>query len=374
MDGAWWQLPGPGIFADAVVEEFRAGRSALLALPEHLPLGLRDAVGDRVRANDLWLWRTLDAAEMACASPTEIAEQLHGQFAPVAAGEPCSADTLARSAGFSGVIAWVERLDAAAWSPWFSFLKQYQHACHGRSAADRGLFCVPLPAGVAAPAQDVTLSVRRWEGTVGRLDMVLYLDRLLEPRLRQPLHRQLALAVAAELAGTDPCLARTLAGLELRELLSPYDVLHEFAAGRGWPGTGQAANASDGRGDTRDGTPFVHAAFALASGDKREVTRRIWRAEVGVLYPFIEERRLQLLPRVRSLLRLPVETTYGTVAEAEDLEVGQLLYFLRGRSVRPALWRLLNLLADMRHMLAHLHPVPVGHLFADELLQDVNDL
>ena len=88
-----------------------------------------------------------------------------------------------------------------------------------------------------------------------------------------------------------------------------------------------------------------------------------------VLYPFIEEQRGKIVPQVRSYVRLPVETTYGRVDDPEDLEVGQLLYFLRGKKIEARLWRLLSILTEMRHALAHLEPVPLRSLFADEVLR-----
>jgi hypothetical protein len=184
------------------------------------------------------------------------------------------------------------------------------------------------------------------------------------------LHRQLTLAVACELAGTDAALARALAELELRELLQPTEFLRAEAGRRGW----DAARAhrrcwEDGLLDAVDGGEVVHAAALAVCGDDAELRRRVWRAEIRVLYPFIEELRLRLLSRLRPYLRLPVETTYGLVDDVYDLELGQLVHFLRGRNLPRELWRLLNVLAGMRHALAHLRPVPVEYLFADELLR-----
>jgi hypothetical protein len=104
-------------------------------------------------------------------------------------------------------------------------------------------------------------------------------------------------------------------------------------------------------------------------GNRAEVKRRVWRGQVAVLYPFIEEQRVKIVPQVRGYLRLPVETTYGRVDDPEDLEVGQLLYFLRGKNIHARLWRLLSILTDMRHALAHLEPVPLRSLLADDVLR-----
>ena len=75
-----------------------------------------------------------------------------------------------------------------------------------------------------------------------------------------------------------------------------------------------------------------------------------------------------MLPRLRPYLRLPVETTYGLVEDVHDLELGQLVYFTRGRNLPRELLRQLRLLTDMRHALAHVRPVPIEYLFVDEFL------
>jgi hypothetical protein len=121
-----------------------------------------------------------------------------------------------------------------------------------------------------------------------------------------------------------------------------------------------------------NGEDVVHSVALAIRNDDAELRRRIWKAEVAVLYPFLEERRLHLLPRLRPYLRLPVETTYGPVEDVYDLELGQLVHFLRGRNLPRELWRLLNVLTDMRHALAHLRPVPAEYLFVDELLRAPN--
>jgi hypothetical protein len=84
------------------------------------------------------------------------------------------------------------------------------------------------------------------------------------------------------------------------------------------------------------------------------------------LYPFIEEQRVRLAPEVDRLIRFPVQTTFGTVDRALDLEIGQLVYFLRGRRVPNQTWDQLITLRNMRHHLAHLRPVPHRDLLSPE--------
>jgi hypothetical protein len=258
-----------------------------------------------------------------------------------------------------------------AWPVWREFLGAFQHACNAQAEWARGLFCVPLCGPLAAEAAgDVALTVRRWRGVVGPLDLSLDLARLVDDRPENPLHRKLRLALALELAGSDAALARELVRLELLTLIEPHQTLVQAALRRGWAGDGLAkAGWEDGVMDDFDGAEWVHPAVQAVRGDVAAVRRRVWRAEVGVLYPFVEEQRLRLVPQVRPFLRLPVETSYGPVEDAADLELGQLVYFLRGRKVPPPLWRVLTRLKDMRHALAHLEPVPAECLFAEEVLR-----
>ena len=204
---------------------------------------------------------------------------------------------------------------------------------------------------------------------MGRLDMTLYLDRVLFSRFPHPLHHKVALAVITELAGSDAHLAQQLAEEDLSGIMEPFAVLSNFAARRGWTLESRRNDTwEEGTIDIVDGTRMLHSAAVAAKGNRAEVIRRVWRGQVGSLYPFIEEHRVKIIPQLRGYIRFPVETTYGTVDNMEDLELGQLLYFLRGKRIPPRLWRLLNLLTEMRRSLAHLEPVPLRSLLAEEIL------
>jgi hypothetical protein len=369
MDERWWQLPGPSQFLQRVAQDLSGGKNVLLALPALVPEGLRDALAGQVSRNDLLTWREVPAG-LGDDSLAKLVERLHEQFAPPEhPGEVLSAATLAAAPAFPGTVVWVEGMEGRVWPVWRDFLGQYQHACNGRAEWSRGLFCLPLSGPLAAEAvPDVALTVRRWRGVVGPLDLSLDLARLMDGRPENPLHRRLRVALALELAGPDAALARELARLDLLTLIEPQETLARVAVRRGWNGDGKPA-WENGMVDDFDGAEWVHAAVQAQRGDTAAVRRRVWRAEVGVLYPFLEEQRLRLIPQVRPYLRLPVETSYGTVRDASDLELGQLVYFLQGRKVPQPLWRVLTRLRDMRHELAHLRPVPAECLFAEEVLR-----
>jgi hypothetical protein len=369
MELRWWHLPGPSRFVQSLAQDLRSGKNLVVVLPRFAPEGFRDALADRVRENELWRWRAISARDFPWDQVPCLTEALHRRFLPTQqAAEQHTPLSLAQR--LVGTIVWVEDAVGPPWLTWARFLSQYQHACQSCPLSDRSLFCLPMVGnGLLAPHPDAALSVRRAEGTAGSLDMALYLHRTAASRFSHPLHQKIASAVITELAGSDARLAQWLVREDLADILDPMEVLCEVATERGWTQqTTQNAAWHDGACDLVDGRLLVHSAVLAMAGDRAEVARRVWRGQVAVLYPFIEEQRCKVIPQVRGYLRFPLETTYGRVDRAEDLEVGQLLYFLRGKNIRPSLWRLLGLLTEMRHALAHLEPVPLRCLCAEEVL------
>jgi hypothetical protein len=276
----------------------------------------------------------ISAGEFPCDGAASLVGALHQKLVPAqGASELCTALTLAQH--LVGTIVWVAGVAGSAWNAWAKFLAQYQHACQSCDPSDRSLFCLPMVGSLTQPQlADVALSVRRWEGMVGRLDMTLYLDRLLSSRFPHPLHHKTALAVVTELAGSDAHLAQHLAKEDLATIMSPFEVLKQFAESRGWSAEYLThAVWHNGTTDVVDGNRLLHSAATAVMGNRTEVNRRVWRGQVTVLYPYIEEQRVKLVPLVRSYLRFPLDTTYGRVEDPEDLEVGQLLNFLRGKKI-----------------------------------------
>ena len=369
MEVNWWRVPGATRFVDTIFQELRSGKNVVASFPRHVPGGFREALAERVREIDVWRWRTINAAEFPSGGVAALLEGLHKRFvAARQASDVCSALTLAQR--LVGTIVWVEDAAEHAWDTWTAFLDQYQHACQSCDLLDRSLFCLSAVGNPTPPPRaDAALAVWRWQGRVDRLDMNLYIDRVLSSRFPHPLHHQVALSVVTELAGADAQLCQHLATQDLATIMAPFQCLKDFAVARGWTTAScEQPNWAEGTIDRVNGASMVHSAAIAARGDRVELRRRVWRGQVSVLYPFIEQQRINIIPLIRGYLRLPVETTYGKVDDAEDLEVGQLLYFLRGNRIPPRLWKLLSLLTEMRHALAHLQTVPLASLLADEIL------
>ncbi|MFO0822816.1 MAG: hypothetical protein U0792_06810 [Gemmataceae bacterium] len=368
MDAHWWQLPGPGRFVRDVLADLGSGRNVLLRFPSHAAGGCRESVAARVRDNELWRWRPLDASELTAATLAELTMALFRclRCEPTAGQLPSPAGLAA--AVPDGDVIWVDHLDIDRWPLWSKLLGLFQHACHARDENRRGLFCIPLVGRLASePTPDTALRVHRWSGSVSRLDVMLHLDRQTPHTFPGRLLRQVALGVATELGGADACLCTKLATAGLRLLADPVALLEEHARERGWTAiVARDARWGDGVCENLDGEDRVNSAALAVAGDSGAIKRRVWHGQIRLLYPFIEEQRVKLVSEVGGLLQLPVETTYGPVDKAIDLEIGQLVHFLRSRRVPDRTWRRLLLLRDMRHALAHLEPVEFRTLMSEE--------
>jgi len=196
--------------------------------------------------------------------------------------------------------------------------------------------------------------------------MLIHASLLLEKRDLSKLQRRTLAAVISNLARWDPLLADRLAAEGSDEILRPARILCEVRKERGW--TEPLPSAPDDlwcRGclDVFEGRPTVHSA-ALAPGEgSREIDRRIWSAEVGVILPYIEERRRELLDHFAPVLRVPWRKATGElITDRRDLEVGHIENQLRYKAARidDKTIEFVGKLRQARNHLSHLEPLPAS--------------
>ena len=364
MERSWWQLPGPSQFIEEVASDLRQGRNVIIALPNHHPMGLREAVNARVSLDDHWCWRSLRVTEWE----DEIihpATLLHQRFAPLleTSHQPPSAHSLIKSERFIRHLIWLEGFTPPLWKRWKSFLEEYADLCRNKSEDERSLFCVSLTGVLVEElsGQDIALSVRTWRNITDQLDMSLYLSQLLPDNGIPKLLRRLRIAIVTELAGSDPEVSRMLIQLDLDSLLTPHSHLMEFAQRRGWnESVSKQPQWHEGQFDILEGRLFIHSAVLVASGNANaEINRRIWRAQVGVLFPYVEEQRIWLLEELQNSLIVPFKTDYGVIDNIEDLEIGHILYQISNstKQIRQDTYQLLHTLVAVRKEIAHLKTV-----------------
>jgi hypothetical protein len=119
------------------------------------------------------------------------------------------------------------------------------------------------------------------------------------------LQKQVAISAVAYLSLWDPLTADRLAGGKFENILNPIPILKELAQERNWENT--YSNKRDfswhkGMENKIDGEIKIHSAALAISGVHAEISRRIWSAEVGILFPFVEKKRHEILNQLNEVL------------------------------------------------------------------------
>jgi hypothetical protein len=362
----WWNLPGPSAFLDDLVEDLGSAKNILLLLPEHFPPGLSRALGERIRRDEHFYFRVLDLKEEVSDFNSFPEKIIHSCLAPIEnPGERPSVQTLLKSSHLKANVLWVEGINSESWFHWRRFMDEFKDACRAMDEFDRLLIiiCVSGELTENPPKNEVALSVRTWKSIVSRLDILLYASRRFRDQQRlNPIHEELAISVLGELSGTDPMVADRLAEEKFQTILKPIPILEEMAHEKGWHNGFPTNNSKSdeeywryGMLDIRDGRRVMHSALEIAKHNLAAVNLRIWKGQVGVLFPFIEEQRRKFVDKYRSHLEVPVETEYQVLDQKEDLELGHLHFQLR-KCLESHRLAPIKCCHNIRNALAHFSP------------------
>jgi hypothetical protein len=259
----------------------------------------------------------------------------------------------------------------ADWPAWHRFLLEFADAVRRSDIRPscRAVFLLPRVCSLTErlPVPEVALRVHSWVGAVNRLDLQLWAAQLLAGTSEPLWQRQLRAAIAVELALWDTELCSQACDLTLNQLVMPMNWLASFGHARGIaPSDGNTNVASTATQHQREfeGRLRYHSAWLAVHRRQDVIIRRVWQAQLGVLFPLLENQRQELLVAHRNLWRLPWETSYGCIEQPEDLELNHLADQLRAQrhcGLRE-IYEFVCWLRDMRNDLAHLTPVPSERL------------
>lgn len=366
---AWWQLPGPAEFAAAIADDIRDRKHVIISLPESAPRDLWKAI--RLAGQGDPEWRTLHVDEIGPVDPLEL---LFARFVPDRPPQALwDVGMLITQEAFAGRVIWLDGLDATTWPAWKRFLAEYSHASRSCSVLDRTVLCVCLRGGLTLtpPPEDVLLVHHRWQGVVNELDTLLLASSLMHERGLPRLHLRLASATIARIALWDLGLAERLAHEDAPTIVEPREMLIEVAQSRGWTVQDlQSPTWHRGMSDLVDGVERTNSALLALLDPADELRRRLWQAQVGVMFPLVEEKRQQILDRLAHLLRVPFTTRFGDIiSDVRELEIGHINnQITRERlPVDRGTRQLVRCLRDIRNSLSHLEPVPAELLLSTTL-------
>jgi hypothetical protein len=359
----WWMLPGPRRFIDAIIDGVREGKSVFLLLPENIPGAFPYTLKEALREESNWESVNVTSGM----SPVDF---LYMHLVPNADPRKLRSElSLAGEQEFQRKLIWIESIPAEEWSAWSAFFLEYERVSRAIPESRRSLFLIRIvdPGIDSAPPKAVGLSSLRWDGWLRRNDMQLYSSSCVRES-KSGLETDLTTALVAELGGWDPLLCEYLADFELSDLIQPGPLLERFAAERDLifqPAPVDETSWGKGLWQTylRKQTP--HTSYGVFLFGQRFLNRLLWKAELGILIPYIEEQRQSLIETYRSNFRLPYYSKYGVINDVYDLEIGvlELLLNQSGVSSRATL-EFVNNLKLARNQLSHLAPVDSSILLA----------
>jgi hypothetical protein len=364
----WWQLPGPSSFISEIVSDLREGKNVLVWLPDRTPVGLRDATRSTLCGETMW--RTLACESMMTTLPLEW---LHQTFSSpeTSPTELHDMSCLLRNESFVGQVIWLDGLDPARYACWIDFLSRYAHSCRGVELLRRTVFCLPLcgTIGSQIPSEDVCLSVRKYQGKVTRVDMQLFIEGTIQRTSEDGLLSELKNEIIVSLTLWDSSLAKYLASKSLYELFNVEETIKSSLYECGWIHQSGMEDQLWEKGISyrMNGKEVFHPFIC----NPDELRHRIWRAQLRVLYPFVEEQRQIILNLFKNRLSVPYTTRFGeTIRDVHDLEIGHIESILTsdGRFTDRSFLNRISKLRTIRNALAHMDIVD-SNLIMSEAVQ-----
>lgn len=365
----YYELPGPSGFLDRIEDDIREeGRSIIMQMGRFAPEGWVEELNRRLSAD--WYCIPVDGG---AANPLEVLTA-GSQFGKRSID---SLETIYELEGFSRRIFTVDISDEAELAAWTEFLPKFADITRQQPRLERSMVILSIVSGsVSKELNNVMLRSYSFEGVVTPIDMLIYAYQHIPPESGKGLLRDLRAQLSMELSLWDFSLCKELAPLSAATLIDPDAILKRYAEKVGFqemvPVEDNAMLIEAGARGLFEGEERFHSALLALRDDSKGIRRRIWRAQLRVLYPFVEEHRQSILAKYGRLIKLPHTRRDGTeVSSLQEMEIGDIKVNLdqNTRSHRK-LKNFIRNLWKIRKDLAHLDVVPAKHLAERDLSWD----
>jgi hypothetical protein len=385
----WWEsIRGPAAFIGAIVENLRSKHFVMLYVPEDLPWRkqLRSSAESALRGyeNDLMIdyidWRDEcpDAADISSFLLKKYADSAAQNGYRVASGKTIQQYMIDCDVLKDRVL-WIKGVDEGQEALWVSFCADYRPA-----SIHDGLLVIELY-NSAVSNKNVSSQIKTldYDDYVTDYDALLFDNLLAAEKNLTVLWKQYAAWVVSALCERD---------VEISER-----IIHEadFSKDDVIVLTEQIAQSEifEKRRMSEKLKPS-HPFSIIRSGNLQELKRRIWKAQLQLIFPLIEIERLNFIAKWKTHIEEAVSVPYLDIqsggartltqydeylSNAADAEIGTIGRMMRLRRFdEPDEYLLylpdendrkrLNLLHEMRNNLAHMKSCAVEQvkdLFAD---------
>lgn len=344
---SWSDLPGPSSFLALVEQDLRESKSVFAVVPKCFDDQWLYAMRSRLESNYEWM---------------EVPGTLREFYQEVSCrpdGEPFIELREIIEHGIRGRGFTLKNPPADAWNTWIPFLRDFAELNRAVDDLEKNVFLVVSDHPPNEIPNEPLISERRIEGFIRAEDSLFHAAKTFEVRETSDIWRKIRLHVCSELALWDFRLCELLGELPTKQLLEPFDWLREYGAVQGW----QSFALSVSNGELRRagllfsiaGEEFTHSALLVIQGKNEEIVKRIWIAQIRVLFPIIEEQRLRLLKVLRQIHSRTIDSWERELEEDGELEIGILYHrMIVSNFFGRDLTRIAGKLKNMRNNLAHL--------------------
>ena len=328
-----WSLPSAAAFLDELEAAHDRGLAAVGADPA-MPNGWERALRARLHARPQ---QVSSAVAEPGREPADILAEILGSEAHV--GAMCNAAHCSTTVSVD-----LSGLDQAARRSWWIFAARFRDA-RDEAGVGASLVLAGVPAKERLPDG---LGCLHWGDRMRRVDIAIWADLNAPTERPEPL-ASLAAALAVELCGWRLDLAEAIVRAGQDDLMDPVAWL-------------ERRGAEPLEGARQFGGSAMRCAMALLrAGDRMELERRIWRAQLASVFPWIEEARQAAVTRYRRLLVVDEHLQALGVRDVDEIELGALARQLRNRLPREEAQKL-DCFGRIRNALAHRKPAPPADL------------
>lgn len=347
-----WSLPGPNQLLGQVADAIRVGRHVVLDWPVYAPplSSFQRALYDRLATEEIHLQRLSPGDH-------EDAKRWLAERYDLDPTHSVTAANLIDHTDWRGTVNWLELY--AQYGIWLKFLQEVSSHTNNQVIYERSLLIMAVPPPIVLPVPDAGIAVFSWDDYYDDTDALM----LAHSRLRQRFHgvtRSLLATSAAQVALFDVPLLLDLLVEDKETMLEPSAFLRREEVRREWDARTERSREL-GSAVVFAGNERVHSCIKVQDGG---IDRRLWRSQVNVLLPFLEEERQNYIRKYERYLRIPFETDFGVIRDCSDLELSHLSYqaehYFRNQAWLdlPRLQRL----KESRHALAHLKTIPLQNV------------
>jgi hypothetical protein len=290
-----FDLPGPRAFAEKAATNLGSGRNSIIYTPSRFCEGLFHSIEARVGETHTWREgiQELDTAT----SPLDSLEALY--LPGIFEARKATVSDIAGCNAIRGVIHCIHPASDEVSSAWIKFLAIYDDACRAQPQYDRPLFCLDARRSNLTPnaKESICLGIHEWRSIISPNDQRFFAESVDDFHVERGVLRRLVIETAVQLSCWDIqlCWKLLIRGIDLA--LDPMRMLAEVSGDAGKTEINENCQFAEGLIEEFEERICRHISIDFPA-DRQEVCMRIWRAQLVILMPFLEEERIRIVDEI----------------------------------------------------------------------------